>query len=52
MKWARYTQEQREWAIQQMMPPLNRAVGEAITFLLSNGYMNAAPLERHVRLRV
>jgi transposase-like protein len=26
MKWVRYTKEQREWAIQQMMPPLNRAV--------------------------
>lgn len=28
MKWIRYTTEQREWAIQQMMPPLNRAVVE------------------------
>jgi len=28
MKWIRYTIAQREWAIQQMMPPLNRAVVE------------------------
>jgi hypothetical protein len=28
MKRVRYTQEQREWAIEQMMPPLNRAVTE------------------------
>ena len=28
MKWIRYKTEQREWAIQQMMPPLNRAVVE------------------------
>lgn len=28
MKWIRYTEEQREWAVQQMMPPLNRAVVE------------------------
>lgn len=28
MKWIRYTTAQREWAIQQMMPPLNRAVVE------------------------
>ena len=28
MKQIRYTTEQREWAIQQMMPPLNRAVVE------------------------
>jgi transposase-like protein len=28
MKWIRYTIDQREWAIQQMMPPLNRAVVE------------------------
>lgn len=28
MKWVRYSKEQREWAIQQMMPPLNRAVVE------------------------
>ncbi len=28
MKWVRYTQEQREWAIMQMMPPLNRRVTE------------------------
>ena len=26
MKHVRYTKEQREWAIEQMMPPLNRAV--------------------------
>jgi transposase-like protein len=28
MKQIRYTAEQREWAIQQMMPPFNRAVVE------------------------
>lgn len=28
MKQIRYTTEQREWVIQQMMPPLNRAVVE------------------------
>jgi transposase-like protein len=28
MKWIRYTIDQREWAIQQMMPPLNRAIVE------------------------
>lgn len=28
MKRVRYTQEQREWAIGQMMPPLNRAITE------------------------
>ena len=28
MKYIRYTQEQRDWAIEQMMPPLNRAVVE------------------------
>lgn len=28
MKRIRYTAEQREWAVQQMMPPLNRAVVE------------------------
>ncbi|TCV79201.1 hypothetical protein EDC63_13423 [Sulfurirhabdus autotrophica] len=28
MKRIRYTTEQREWAVQQMMPPLNRAVVE------------------------
>lgn len=28
MKWIRYTEKQREWAIQQMMPPLNRAIVE------------------------
>lgn len=28
MKWVRYTKEQREWAIEQMMPPLNRAIVE------------------------
>ena len=28
MKWIRYTTERREWAIRQMMPPLNRAVVE------------------------
>lgn len=28
MKQIRYTTEQREWAIQQMMPPLNRAIVE------------------------
>lgn len=28
MKQIRYTTEQREWAIQQMMPPFNRAVVE------------------------
>ena len=26
MEWKRYTAEYREWAIQQMMPPVNRAV--------------------------
>lgn len=26
MKYIRYTQEQRDWAIEQMMPPLNRAI--------------------------
>ena len=28
MKRVRYTEEQREWALRQMMPPLNRAVTE------------------------
>lgn len=28
MKQMRYTAEQREWAISQMMPPINRAVAE------------------------
>lgn len=28
MKWVRYSKEQREWAVQQMMPPLNRAIVE------------------------
>lgn len=28
MKQVRYTKEQRDWAVEQMMPPLNRAVVE------------------------
>lgn len=50
MKWVRYTQEQREWAIAQMMPPLNRRVTElarisGITTVTLRTWQNAARAE-------
>lgn len=53
MKRIRYTEEQREWAIQQMMPPLNRAVVElarttGITTVTLRTWQNMARAEGRI----
>lgn len=55
MKQVRYTTEQREWAIQQMMPPLNRAVVElakatGITTVTLRVWQKAARAEGRIML--